>query len=186
MAAQIMAYDGVLLRFIGDGILAVFGVPVPRLTEAAIATDARNAARCALAMERAMQDLNVRWREEGLPLGGLRVGLHTGPMVAGSLGKGARMEFCLLGDTANTGARLEQLGKEYAEPRPDYCTIVVGDPTWSRLEGAFPGIRIGDVILRGRHTKIGAYRIDSVAAQRAGAPTVQPALDLPVPSYPES
>ena len=74
-------------------------------------------------------------------MGGLRVGLHTGPMVAGSLGTGARMEFCLLGDTANIGARLEQLGKDYAEPSPRYCTIVVGEPTWSRLAGAFPGLR---------------------------------------------
>lgn len=169
MAAQIMAHDGVLLRFIGDGILAVFGVPIPRLTEAAITRDARNAARCALAMERAMQDLNVQWRAEGQPIGGLRVGLHTGPMVAGSLGKGARLEFCLLGDTANTGARLEQLGKEYADPRPDYCTIVVGEPTWRRLDGEFPGIRIGDVMLRGRQAAMGAYRIDSAAAERAGA-----------------
>ncbi|MFL5280123.1 MAG: CHASE2 domain-containing protein [Rhodopila sp.] len=170
MAAQIMGHDGVLLRFIGDGILAVFGVPIPRLTEAAIATDAQNAARCALAMEQAMQELNIHWRKEGLPIGGLRVGLHTGPMVAGSLGKGARMEFCLLGDTANTGARLEQLGKEHAEPRPDYCTIVVGEPTWRRLGGRFPGIRIGDVMLRGRHTTLGAFRIDSAAAERALAP----------------
>jgi adenylate cyclase len=186
MAAQIMAHDGVLLRFIGDGILAVFGVPVPRLTEAAVTRDAQNAARCALAMERAMQDLNAQWRAEGQPIGGLRVGLHTGPMVAGSLGKGARLEFCLLGDTANTGARLEQLGKEYAEPRPDYCTIVVGEPTWRRLAGAFSGIRIGDVMLRGRQAIIGAYRIDSAAAERARAPTVQPATNLPVPSYPGS
>jgi len=168
MAALIMQHDGVLLRFIGDGILAVFGVPVPRLSEAAIAKDAQNAARCALAMERAMDQLNDRWCAEGLPVGGLRVGIHTGRMVAGSLGNGPRMEFCLLGDTANTGARLEQLGKDYAEPGPRYCTIVVGEPTWSRLGGTFPGIRIGDVMLRGRHTALAAYRIDSAAVRLAG------------------
>jgi len=168
MAAQIIAHDGVLLRFIGDGILAVFGVPVPRLDEAGITRDARNAARCALAMEQVMERLNDGWHAEGLPVGGLRVGIHTGRMVAGSLGNGPRMEFCLLGDTANVGARLEQLGKQYAEPGPRYCTIVVGDPTWLRLGGAFPGIHIEDVVLRGRHTSIGAYRIDAAAARRAG------------------
>nr|WP_294526692.1 CHASE2 domain-containing protein [uncultured Rhodopila sp.] len=186
MAALIMAHDGVLLRFIGDGILAVFGVPVPRLDEAAITADAQNAARCALAMEAAMQRLNDAWCAEGLPVGGLRVGLHTGPMVAGSLGKGPRMEFCLLGDTANVGARLEQLGKQYAEPGPRYCTIVVGEPTWTRLGGLCPGIRIGDVMLRGRRTAMAAYRIDSAAARCAGAATIQPAIGLPVPIYPES
>lgn len=167
MAALIMAHDGVLLRFIGDGILAVFGVPIPRTDEAAIARDATNAARCALAMERAMAQLNDAWCAEGQPVGGLRIGIHTGRMVAGSLGTGARMEFCLLGDTANTGARLEQLGKDYAEPDPRYCTIVVGEPTWSRLGGAFAGIRIGDVMLRGRHSVMAAHRIDSAAVRLA-------------------
>ncbi len=60
MAGMIMAHDGVLLRFIGDGILAVFGVPIPRRDEAGIATDANNAARCALAMEQAMEDAERR------------------------------------------------------------------------------------------------------------------------------
>jgi class 3 adenylate cyclase/CHASE2 domain-containing sensor protein len=169
MAGLIMAHDGVLLRFIGDGILAVFGVPVPRRDEAGIAADAVNAARCALAMEQAMERLNDGWEEAGLPVGGLRVGLHTGPMVAGSLGTGPRMEFCLLGDTANVGARLEQLGKDYAEPNPRYCTIVVGEPTWSRLGGAVAGLRIGDVMLRGRRASMAAYRIDSAAGRQSGA-----------------
>jgi class 3 adenylate cyclase len=165
MAGIIMAHDGVLLRFIGDGILAVFGVPVPRRDEAAITADARNAARCALAMEQAMSRLNDGWLATGLPQAGLRVGLHTGPLVAGSLGMGPRMEFCLLGDTANVGARLEQLGKEHAEPGPRYCTIVVGGPTWSRLGRDFPGRMIGEVALRGRKASMLAYRIDAVAAR---------------------
>jgi len=170
MASIITAHNGVLLRFIGDGILAVFGVPIPRRDEASITADANDAARCALAMELAMERLNDAWCADGLPMGGLRIGLHTGPMVAGSLGTGARMEFCLLGDTANIGARLEQLGKEYAEPGPRYCTIVVGEPTWLRLSGAFPGIRIGEVTFRGRHTAMAAYRIDTAATQLTTGP----------------
>jgi adenylate cyclase len=167
MAGIIIAHDGVLLRFIGDGILAVFGVPVPRADASGIATDANNAARCALAMECAMARLNDGWSASGLPVGGLRVGLHTGPMVAGSLGTGARLEFCLLGDTANIGARLEQLGKDYAEPDPRYCTIVASEPTWLLLGGGFSGIRLGTFMLRGRHTTMAAYRIDSAAVRLA-------------------
>jgi class 3 adenylate cyclase len=165
----------------------VFGVPIPRRTEAEIAADANNAARCALEMEQAMQRLNDTWCAQGLPVGGLRVGLHTGPMVAGSLGTGPRMEFCLLGDTPNVGARLEQLGKEYAEPGPRYCTIVAGEPTWSRLGGAFPGLRIGDVLLRGRQTSMTAYRIDSAAAllaRQANGSRTQLPTDLPAPHDP--
>ncbi len=90
------------------------------------------------------------------------------------------MEFCLLGDTANVGARLEQLGKDFAEPNPRYCTIVVGEPTWVRLADRFPGLRIGEVALRGRQTTMDAYRIDSAAARRSGAATAQPRPGSPV------
>jgi adenylate cyclase len=183
MAALIDKHDGVLLRFIGDGILAVFGAPVARETEADVTADARNAARCALAMEQAMAALNDGWAAQGLPVGGLRVGLHTGPMVAGSLGTGARMEFCLLGDTANTGARLEQLGKDFADSDPRYCTIVIGEPTWRRLGAAFSGLYLGDFALRGRHARLDAWRIDSKAAAQAVANTnVTTSRRQPIPA----
>ena len=166
MAEIIMAHNGVLLRFIGDGILAVFGVPIPRRDEGAITADASNAARCALAMEHAMELLNDAWCTEGLPVGGLRVGLHTGPMVAGSLGTGARMEFCLLGDTANIGARLAAW-QGVRRTRTALLHDRRRRAAWLRLSGAFPGLRIGEVMLRGRHTSMAAYRIDTAAAQMA-------------------
>ncbi|MBV9777441.1 MAG: adenylate/guanylate cyclase domain-containing protein, partial [Acetobacteraceae bacterium] len=135
MVQLVIEHEGVVLRFVGDGVLAAFGCPVPRRDEAGVTEDARNATRCALAMERAMERLNDGWREAGLPETGLRVGLHTGELVAGSLGSGPRLEYCLLGDTANVGARLEQLGKEFADGAIRYCTILVGEPTWQRLGG---------------------------------------------------
>jgi class 3 adenylate cyclase/CHASE2 domain-containing sensor protein len=162
MTHIVAAHGGVVLRFVGDGILAVFGVPVPR-RGAAIDADAANAVRCALAMEAEMARLNAAWRAEGLPTAGLRVGIHTGPMVAGSFGSGSHMEFCLLGDTANVGARLEQLGKQHAAD-PEGCTIMVGGPTWERLGGAFGGVCVGEVELRGRRAAIAVWRADRAAA----------------------
>jgi class 3 adenylate cyclase len=125
-------------------------------------------------MERAMACLNDGWRATGQPEAGLRIGLHTGPLVAGSLGTGPRMEFCLLGDTANVGARLEQLGKDYIGQRRRYCTIVVGGPTFDLLGGALPGLRVGEITLRGKRTPLEVYRIDSEAAAQVAAerPTV--------------
>ncbi len=164
MVGITVAHGGVVLRFVGDGILAAFGVPVPRREPAEIASDAAAAARCALAMERAMEELNAAWRAEGLPEGGLRIGIHTGPMVAGSLGQGERMEYCLLGDTANVGARLEQLGKQHGGEGPGCCTIMVGEPTWRLLDGAFAGVRVGEMALRNRQARMAAWRIDSRAA----------------------
>ncbi len=166
MVRLIIEHDGVVLRFVGDGILAAFGCPVPRRDEAAVTADARNAARCALAMEQAMELLNDGWQAAGLPEAGLRVGLHTGELVAGSLGSGPRLEYCLLGDTANVGARLEQLGKQYAGGAVRYCTVLIGEPTWQRLGGTMPGVCIGEIGLRGKSAPLAVYRIDT-GAQRS-------------------
>ena len=163
MVQIVMDHNGIVLRFVGDGILTVFGAPVPRRHPAAIARDAQNAARCALAMEQAMRRLNAEWRAAGLPVAGVRIGIHTGPLVAGSFGRGLHMEFCLLGDTANVGARLEQLGKLHAGPEPDACTIMVGEPTWRLLDGTCAGARVGEVTLRGKQASLGVWRIDSGA-----------------------
>lgn len=163
MVGLVIEHEGVVLRFVGDGILAAFGCPVPRRDEAAVMADARNAARCALAMEQAMALLNDGWQAAGLPEAGLRVGLHTGELVAGSLGSGPRLEYCLLGDTANVGARLEQLGKQYAGGAIRYCTVLVGEPTWRRLGGTVPGVRIGEIGLRGKSAPLAVYRIDTGA-----------------------
>ncbi|WP_165839108.1 adenylate/guanylate cyclase domain-containing protein [Roseicella frigidaeris] len=169
MVQVVTAHGGVVLRFIGDGILAAFGVPVPRGDPAAIAQDAGAAARCALAMEQAMAALNAGWRAAGLPEAGLRIGIHTGPLVAGSLGHGERMEFCLLGDTANVGARLEQLGKQHGGEGPGACTIILGEPSWRLLQGSLPGLPIGNVALRNRGAPMAAWRIDSRAVAELAA-----------------
>jgi adenylate cyclase len=170
MTGIVSAHGGVVLQFVGDGIVAAFGVPVPRRAEAAIAADARAAASCALAMEQAMERLNADWRAAGLPEGGLRVGIHTGPVVAGSIGRGERIEYCLLGDTANVGARLEQMGKQEGGEGPGCCTILVSDPVWNLLGGEVRGRPIGELALRNRRARIAAWRIDS----RAFAAALQP------------
>jgi adenylate cyclase len=158
MVQTIVAHDGAVLRFIGDGILAVFGAPVPRNSEAEIDRDAQNAVGCALAMIAAMRRLNEAWRAEGMPTAGMRVGVHTGPLVAGSLGRGEKIEYCLLGDTANTGARIEQLGKEHVSG-PEDCIVLAGAPTYERLQGRFIARAVGEVMLRGKERPVGVYRI---------------------------
>ena len=67
MVRIVVAHDGVVLRFIGDGMLVVFGAPIARRNNAGIAADARAAARCAQAMEVAMAELNAEWCAAGMP-----------------------------------------------------------------------------------------------------------------------
>ena len=163
MVQIVMAHGGVVLRFIGDGILVVFGAPVPRRSQAEIDTDAQNAVPCALAMAAAMRDLNEQWRAAGLPTTGMRVGIHTGPLVAGSLGHRERSEYCLLGDTANTGARIEALGKEHSGG-PEDCVVLASESTYARLHDRFIARAIGEVTLRGKERPVAVFRFLGTAS----------------------
>jgi hypothetical protein len=105
MSPIVGGHGGVILRFIGDAIMAVFGVPVASTTEAQIRQNAVNAVTCALAMQRKLIEHNRSLNERGLPMIGMRIGILTGPMVAGSMGSAQRLEYNVHGDTVNTAAR---------------------------------------------------------------------------------
>lgn len=173
MVRIVAAHDGIVLRFIGDAILAVFGAPVARTTQAEIDADAERAVRCALQMGRELRTLNQQWQAEGLPPIGIRIGIHTGPLVAGSLGGLRHMEYSLLGDTANTAARLEALGKTVARRSSTHSRIVIGDTTWAAVDGKVPGIPVGEMALKGKRKAVRTWLIldeeDPQAVQPAKA-----------------
>lgn len=157
----VSAHGGVILRFSGDSIMAVFGVPVARTSEDEIASDAVNAVNCALAMQNRLIVLNKSLQERGLPLIGMRIGILTGPMTAGSLGTEQRMEYNCHGDTVNTGARLESFQRERFTP--DYlhepCRILVGEPTLRLLGGQFHTEFLGDFQLKGKVKPLRIHRV---------------------------
>jgi adenylate cyclase len=94
---------GIINKFIGDAIMALFGVPLSHTLEEEIDQDAVNAVECALQMRAEIKKLNADWTARGLPTTAMRVGIYTGPLVAGSMGSELRLEFTVLGDTVNTG-----------------------------------------------------------------------------------
>ncbi len=150
MVRIVTAHDGVVLRFVGDAVLAVFGAPVARTTQAQIDADAERAVQCALQMGRELVTLNGQWQAEGLPAVGIRVGLHTGPVVAGSLGGLRHTEYSLLGDTANTAARLEAHGKTVDARSSRHCKIIIGDPTYQAVRDRVAVLPVGEVALKGK------------------------------------
>ncbi len=105
MVEVITAHGGTIDKFIGDAVMAVFGSPVSRGVEA----EARAAVRCALAMRRALGQLNRQWRQEGITCLDNGVGLASGEVMVGQIGSPRRMEFTVIGDTVNLAARLEAL-----------------------------------------------------------------------------
>ncbi|MGH2782323.1 MAG: adenylate/guanylate cyclase domain-containing protein, partial [Thermoleophilaceae bacterium] len=133
LAEEALAYDGTIEKFIGDAIFVVFGAPV------AHEDDPQRALRCAIGMHRVFADHGARLRKErGVELG-LRIGIHTGLVVAGNVRSVA--EYGVMGDTVNTASRLQAA----AAPGETYVT----DETFRLTRRQFAFREVGPTRLRG-------------------------------------
>lgn len=168
MAQLVIKYRGIVDEYAGDGLKADFGVPLARTTEAEIRQDAVNAVNCALAMEGEIKRLNTFWEEHSLPTVRMRVGIFTGPVVAGSLGSSQRLKYTTIGDTVNIASRLEHFAKEVVgyDLTNSPCRILIGESTLQHLGGQFKTERVGEVNLTGKTQKVTVYRLISQADQR--------------------
>ncbi len=101
MTDIIFAHGGTLDKYLGDGLMALFGAPT------ATPEDAGNALNAAVAMQRRIMGINQELLAEGFPEIGVGVGLHTGEVIVGYIGSERRSEYTAIGDTVNTAARLE-------------------------------------------------------------------------------
>ncbi|MCP4699006.1 MAG: adenylate/guanylate cyclase domain-containing protein [Gammaproteobacteria bacterium] len=149
--------DGQINKFIGDAIMAVFGIPIPCTCEEEIARDAVNAVNCALAMRAEILRLRVIWEKEGQPVIRMRVGIFTGPLVAGCLGGTHRQEYTVIGDTVNTASRLESFNKTLESDNP--CRILIGEPTLKYLNNRFETKSAGTVSLKGKAEPVTIYQV---------------------------
>ena len=160
MSGIVLAHGGSVLQFVGDGILAAFGVPVPRNSDVEIDYDAAQAVHCALTMREELLNLNRCWERKGLPTVAIRVGLHTGTIVASRIGTRAHWEYTVVGDTVNTAARLQALPRLLTSIQADgSCCILISGATWERLNGAFNGHLLGNVALKGKVQLVPVYQI---------------------------
>ena len=105
MTDIIFAHGGTLDKYLGDGLMALFGAPT------VTPKDAANALSAAVAMQRRMLTINDELREEGFPEIGIGIGLHTGEVTVGYIGSERRSEYTAIGDTVNTASRLESNAK---------------------------------------------------------------------------
>jgi adenylate cyclase len=161
MAQLVMDHGGVVDDYLGDSIKANFGVPLSRTTEADIGRDAMAAVNCALAMERELKRLNAVWQQQNLPTVEMRVGIFTGPVVAGSLGSTQRLKYTTVGDTVNIASRLESFDKELIDPdlADSPCRILIGETTLRYLDRQFQTKRVGDTNLKGKDEKVIIHRV---------------------------
>lgn len=165
MAEEVMNRGGVIDKYVGDAIMTVFGVPAPRTSETEIRADAIRAVDCALGMRQRLERLNDSFRARQLPLAMMRVGIHTGPVVVGSLGSSRRMEYTVIGDTVNTAARIESHAQTLEEPGPpDACRILVGDTTAACLDGRYELCQLRSQPLKGKSRTVEIFRVLGHAA----------------------
>ncbi len=159
MVKIIEDHHGQVNKFIGDAVMAVFGVPIPSANGADIARDARNAVNCALVMRTELEQLRQTWAQQGLPLIRMRVGIFTGPLIAGSLGSEDRQEYTVLGDTVNIAARLESFDKTL--DAENACRILIGDSTLHHLDEHYQTESVGTVQLKGKTELVGIHLVHS-------------------------
>jgi adenylate cyclase len=175
MAHVITVHGGVVDDYAGDGIKANFGVPLTNTDDAAIRRSAVAAVICSLSMQEQLQDLNARWQARGRDSVGMRIGLCTGPVVAGTIGSSQRLKYTTVGDTVNAAARLESLDRENVPVGTpgNPCRILIDGKTRSYLGQDIAVESIGAVSVKGKREPLDAYR---VVGRTAPAPTDDAAL----------
>jgi adenylate cyclase len=107
MTTLILESGGLLDKYIGDAIMAVWGAPIP------LDDHADRALQASLLMLDELASLQSKWKAKGLPPIDIGIGLNTGPMVVGNMGSDQRFDYTVLGDAVNLGARLEGINKQY-------------------------------------------------------------------------
>lgn len=164
---EVIEGQGIVNKFTGDGVMAAFGVPTNRLKEREVAQDARAAVACALAISDRLEEMNQSWQRIGLPAIQMRIGIFTGPVVAGSLGGKDRLEYGVIGDSVNIASRLESCEKHR---QPTNCRILIGYETLVHLQEQFEVESWGLLALKGKQQMVDVYRV--VGARRDKHPSV--------------
>jgi class 3 adenylate cyclase/tetratricopeptide (TPR) repeat protein len=147
-------YEGTVNEMTGDGVMALFGAPI------AMEDASQRAIRSALGIHQEVAKFNDRMKEKKIEIPRLRmrIGIHTGPVVVGTLGNDLRVEFKAVGDTVNTASRMEGL----AEPG----AIYVSEETYKLSEGLFQFESLGEKKVKGKETPIKIFRVLGPSNQR--------------------
>lgn len=151
MTKVVQAEDGMIDKFLGDGLLAVFGAPLPQPDHAA------RACRAALKMCDALGVLNGELATEGLPELQFGFGVNTGLMVIGNMGSERRLDYTVVGDEVNVAARLESASKEAG------CAILVSEATRAAAGAGFRARELPALTLRGRTAPVRVFALEGQA-----------------------
>ena len=143
----ITSYNGVINKFIGDAVMAIFGEPTQDINHPI------NAVKCAYAMLKKVDELRDKWLFEGKPKIEIGIGINTGEAFVGNIGSEKRLEYTVIGDTVNLASRIESYNKVY------HTNFLISSSTYSYVSNIADVIKISDVTIRGKSRKMDIYEV---------------------------
>ncbi|OHD64133.1 MAG: hypothetical protein A2176_00635 [Spirochaetes bacterium RBG_13_51_14] len=147
MTDIVIKYDGTLDKYVGDEIMAFWGAPIPQENHALLACTA------AVEMIAKLDDLNRAWRQEGKTILRIGVGINTGDMIVGNVGSSSRMNYTLIGDDVNLGARLEGTNKIFG------TAIIISESTYDKVKDRVIARELGLIRVKGKEQPVMIYEL---------------------------
>ncbi len=147
MTDIVIKYDGTLDKYVGDEIMAFWGAPVPQQDHAL------RACRAALEMMTKLNEMNIVWQQQKKEIIRIGIGLNTGPMVVGFVGSSSRMDYTLMGDMVNLGARLEGTNKIYS------TGIIISEFTYEEVREHVIARELDLIRVKGKEKPVTIYEL---------------------------
>jgi len=147
MVECISEQGGMLDKFIGDAIMAAFGLPISH------EDDEDRGVKAGINMIKRLWDWNEQREKDGKPPLDMGLGLNTDKIVAGNIGSQKRMDYTMIGDGVNLAARLESACKQYN------ARILISDFTFKKLKGTYRIRYIDDVVVKGKTEPVGVHEV---------------------------
>ena len=150
MTDIVIKYNGTLDKYVGDEIMAFWGAPIPQDDHALLSC------RAAIEMMDVLHKMNAKWRAEGKPPLDIGIGLNTGEMVVGNMGSASRMDYTLMGDNVNLGARLEGTNKVYK------TNIIISEYTYEHVREHIVARELDLIRVKGKELPVRIYELIDV------------------------
>ncbi|PKN73826.1 MAG: adenylate/guanylate cyclase domain-containing protein [Candidatus Cloacimonetes bacterium HGW-Cloacimonetes-3] len=154
MVSIIIKNQGILDKFVGDEVMALFGTPIP------LPNHALNACKVALEMRARLTEMQEQWLSEGRQPFEIGIGVNTGFAVVGNLGSEQIFDFTAIGDTINLGARLEAINKEYNTEKK----IIISEFTLEHVKDLVEVNYLDSVTVKGKTKPVKIYELKGLIA----------------------
>jgi adenylate cyclase len=161
MVEAVFLHKGTLDKYIGDGIMAVFGSPLP------LANHAWMAVQTSVEMRHRLREFNQRRQSDGKSRINIGIGINSDTVISGNIGSSKRMEFTAIGDGVNLSARLESISKQYG------CDIILSDNSYKPCQEQIWARELDYIRVKGRNEPVSIYELVSLRSDPISSEKLQ-------------